>query len=320
MSIESAQEAKMKFPLGEMTVGDILDRGLKLLLARLPSFYLLNLIALTPVVIVQICAPLALAKDGILDQNAIFSMLGITFLGTLITLFLQPLATAAILHIVMEEYAGRRPTVGQALSFALTRFWSLVGALLLVGLIIVAGLVLCFVPGIYFAVTYAFVIQIVVLERLGVTQAMQRSKQLVSGYRWRVFGVLGLVQVAGGMFQNVVIQGLQIVLPSQRVIPTDGGFRLELNAQNHVIDTFATQLLAILFATFAAVCTTLLYLDLRIRKEGFDLALAAQLGEESSPPKRRDRYDDDRRDDDQHDYDDRRDDDRNPDAPRHGDR
>ena len=37
----------MRFPLGEMTVGDILDRGLKLLFARLPVFYAVNLLVQT---------------------------------------------------------------------------------------------------------------------------------------------------------------------------------------------------------------------------------------------------------------------------------
>jgi hypothetical protein len=35
-------------------------------------------------------------------------------------------------------------------------------------------------------------------------------------------------------------------------------------------------LVNILFTTYLAVCTTLLYLDLRIRKEGLDLEMAAE--------------------------------------------
>ena len=43
----------MKFPIGAMSVGDVLDRGLKLLLARLPAYYLINLIVLSPLIILQ---------------------------------------------------------------------------------------------------------------------------------------------------------------------------------------------------------------------------------------------------------------------------
>ena len=38
----------MKFPLGAMTVGDILDRGLKMLVGRFPTFFAINLLFLSP--------------------------------------------------------------------------------------------------------------------------------------------------------------------------------------------------------------------------------------------------------------------------------
>ena len=52
----------MKFPIGAMTVGDVLDRGIKLLLARLPAYYLIDLIVAWPfALIVQgLLAPLSL--------------------------------------------------------------------------------------------------------------------------------------------------------------------------------------------------------------------------------------------------------------------
>ena len=54
----------MKFPLGEMSAGDILDRGIKLLFARLPTFYLINLMVLAPAILVQIAAPLVFQNEG----------------------------------------------------------------------------------------------------------------------------------------------------------------------------------------------------------------------------------------------------------------
>src|SRR5262249_22357332 len=54
----------MKFRIGEMTVGDILDRGLKLLFSRLGTFYTINLIVLLPVLAFQLAMPeLGLASD-----------------------------------------------------------------------------------------------------------------------------------------------------------------------------------------------------------------------------------------------------------------
>ena len=180
----------------------------------------------------------------------------------------------------MEEYAGRRRSIGEAFSFALTRFLPLIGASILVGVIIFVGMLLCCLPGFYFAVSFALVSQVVVLEKLGPGEALSRSQRLVAEFWWRVLGVLFLIGVANFILQMAVGAGLSVLLPPQKVIPTDEGNRIEFNRVNQVITTLIAQLVSIIFTTYMAVCTTLLYLDQRIRKEGFDLELAAQLGEE----------------------------------------
>jgi hypothetical protein len=299
----------MRFPLGEMTVGDVLDRGIKVLFARLPVFYAINLLVLSPLIAVQVIWPLVLGNDNPLDPAAMFATAGFGLVAVFLALVFQPIATAAILYIVMEEYAGRRPGMGAALGFALSRFPTLLGASIIVGLIVGVGFILCCAPGIYFYVTYAFVGQVVVLERLGVGESLQRAQNLVTGHRWRVLGVLLLIGIANWIVQMSIGMGLGFVLPAQEFVPVEGGVRTKLNPLNHVIDTLIAQLAAILFSTYIAVCTTLLYLDLRIRKEGFDLELAT-----GGEP----REDDER--DDRDDRDEERDQDRDDDRDRERDR
>jgi hypothetical protein len=48
----------MKFAIGAMSAGDVLDRGLKLLFARLPTFYLIHLIVLLPAFLFDLAEPL----------------------------------------------------------------------------------------------------------------------------------------------------------------------------------------------------------------------------------------------------------------------
>ncbi|HEX4607200.1 MAG TPA: hypothetical protein VH092_03260 [Urbifossiella sp.] len=304
----------MKFPLGEMTVGDILDRGLRLLFARLPVFYAINLLVLAPVTLLQIVGPLVAQGvaqgGGQLDPAAVLAGVGLGLFGLLLTLILLPIGSAAILHIIMEEYAGNRIGIGQALSYALTRFLPLLGASIVVGLMVWVGVFLCCIPGIYLYVTYAFISQIVVLERKGLGDALSRCSTLVDGHRWRVFGVLFLVGLASAIVQFAIGAALGFVLPSQEVIPAANGPQVQINPLNHIVDTIIAQLVSILFNTYIAVCGTLLYLDLRIRKEGFDLELAAggrgddrdnyddDDDDRTDRRRRRDRYDDDDYDDD----------------------
>ncbi|HEY3788220.1 MAG TPA: hypothetical protein VGL71_05155 [Urbifossiella sp.] len=212
----------------------------------------------------------------------------------------------------MEEYLGNKVSIGDALSFSLSRFFPLIGASIIVFLIIFVGTLLCCIPGIYFAITYAFVSQIVVLERMGPGRSLERSSKLINGHRWRVFGVLILVGIASSIIQTIIKTLLEVVLPPTEIIPAENGPRMNFNAFNFIVDTLLTQLVSILFSTYMAVCTTLLYLDLRIRKEGFDLELAGlEDGDDERPRRRRD---DDYEDDDR--YDDEDEDDRRKDPRR----
>jgi hypothetical protein len=264
----------MKFPLGAMTVGDVLDRGLKLLFARLPVFFLINLIVLSPAILLAVAGPMVLADDAAPGmQEAAVLMLG----GIFALVVLQPIGVAAVLHIIMEEYAGKRPTIGQAFAFAFTRFLPLLGTSIIVGIIVVIGFMLCVAPGVYFLVSYIFVSQVVVLEKMSGGAAMSRSMKLIEGHRGRVFGAVLLIWVASLLVVFGLGYAQATVLPAQKIVPAGNSFRVEFNATNHVIGTLVTQVVQILFSTYLAVCTTLLYLDLRIRKEGFDLELEAGL-------------------------------------------
>lgn len=317
----------MRFPLGEMTVGDILDRGIKLLFARLPAFYLINLIVLSPVILLQLAFPFVVDTThggrpvNPLDPEVMFGNRAEGLLALLLTLLLQPIATAAMLHVVMEEYKGNRVGIGEAFAYAFSRFLPLLGASIVVGLMVGFGCLLCCLPGVYLGVIFAFTSQVVVLERLGVGDALSRSPALVSGYWWRVFGVLLIIIVINVIVQIAVGIPLGLLLPPEEIIPAENGIVMKFNPLNHVIVVLVSYFVGIIIQSYMAVAVILLYLDIRIRKEGYDLELAALRGEDDDDydrPRRRrdddDDYDDEddrprrrRRDDD---YDDDYDDDR----------
>jgi hypothetical protein len=273
----------MKFQIGAMSVGDILDRGLKLLLARLPTFYAINLIVLAPTLAGQLALP-ALVQAALAGESGLSQMLAISvgsLLLSLLTLILQPIATGGILHVIAQGFVDVRVGLGAALGIALRRFGKLLITSLLAGLITAVGFFLCIVPYFIFMVWYIFIAQIVVVEDLWGPTALARSQELTAGYRWRVFGLLLLFVLIGLIFVGVVSL-MNRFLPATERVPTGSGagpaeFTLIYIYPNYVIQTLVSQLLGILVGTFQAICMTLLYYDLRIRKEGFDLELAARL-------------------------------------------
>lgn len=270
----------MRFPIGSMTVGDILDRALKILLARLPVFYLVNLIAISPVLLIQLARPAMFsgAEPAGTTEQLQAQLPGMIMVGLvimLLTIVLSQIANAATLHIISQEFADRQVGVGEALSFAFKRFAPLLGASLLAGLTITFGLMLCIFPGIIFVSWYLLVAQVVVVEGLGGNAALSRSKQLTEGYRDRIWKLLILLFIMG-LGLGFALLFLEKLLPSATLVRTDQGERAVTNYANYYINFTVGQLSNLLVQTYGSVCITLMYFDLRIRKEGYDLELAAE--------------------------------------------
>jgi hypothetical protein len=72
------------------------------------------------------------------------------------------------------------------------RLLSIIGAGLLAGLAIVVGLILLIVPGLYLLTIWSLIIPVIVLERRAAMEAFGRSRELVRGNGWNVFGVIVL--------------------------------------------------------------------------------------------------------------------------------
>jgi hypothetical protein len=71
----------------------------------------------------------------------------------------------------------------------------LIGAGLLAGLAIGIGLILLLVPGLILLTIWAVIAPVIVVERTGVIEAFGRSRELVRGNGWQVFGVIFTVFV-----------------------------------------------------------------------------------------------------------------------------
>jgi hypothetical protein len=270
----------MKFDIGAMSVGDILDRGLKILLARLPTFYLIYLITLAPLLVFQLLVIPLLSADpsGPPSPDKVLMALA-AMMGVLaVTLILSPIGTGAVLHVIGQEFVDEKVGVGEAFSFALGRFAALLGTSMLYTLIFMAGYIMCCIPGLFVAVFFAFFPQVVVMEHLAGMTALNRSKELVTGFGWRVFGILFLLGLIIFGLSFLLGIALNILLPAHAMVQTQFGPQQGPinNYPFFILQTVISFLVSIIGQTYSAICTTLLYFDLRIRKEGFDLEMAAR--------------------------------------------
>jgi hypothetical protein len=119
----------------------------------------------------------------------------VSILGVVIVSAVATIATYWFQGMVVEAARdildGRRDhTVGSLVRSVTPVVAPLVVAGVLAGLGIGIGLILLIVPGLYLLTIWAVIAPVVVIERRGAIESFGRSRELVRGNGWQVFGVI----------------------------------------------------------------------------------------------------------------------------------
>jgi hypothetical protein len=260
--------------LRQLSIGELLDKTLSLY----RGYFLLFLgIATVPAL-----AHFAYEAFGILlalmparppgAAGIILLALGGGLLFILVYGFAYGLGLAATVFAVSEVNLGRETTIrksfARARPLAMRAFW----IFLLLGLAAGVGLVLLIVPGVLVAVTYAVAIPAAVMENLKAGPSFRRSEFLTKGRRGSIFLVFLLFVVLS------YIAAFTFALPAGLLQAWRPGL---VSALLVSLSGFLTETLT---GPLLTIGLSLLYYDLRIRKEGFDLQVMLASLDQSTPP------------------------------------
>jgi hypothetical protein len=112
-------------------------------------------------------------------------------IGLAVSIIAATLYTGMVVSLVSDVQDGTRDySVGDLVNSAAPVILPLIGAGLLAGIGIGIGFLLFIVPGLFLMTIWAVIAPVIVLERTGILQAFGRSRELVRGDGWRVFGVI----------------------------------------------------------------------------------------------------------------------------------
>jgi len=137
---------------------------------------------------------------------AIAPVLGI--LALVVIIVGTTLYTGMVVELVADVQDGRRDaTVGQLLNAATPVLGQLILVGILAGIGIAIGFVLIIIPGLILITIWSVAAPVVVLEHPGAVKALGRSRELVRGNGWQVFGVI-VVLVIGVGIVSAVIEGV----------------------------------------------------------------------------------------------------------------
>jgi hypothetical protein len=133
---------------------------------------------------------------GVLSAVLVSASPGLALLALAISLIATMLFTGMVVQLVADVQDGRRDaSVGQLLRAVTPVLGRLLLVAVVVGVGVAIGFVLLIVPGLILLTVWSVAGPVVVLERPPGLGALRRSRELVRGHGWQVFGVIFVLGV-----------------------------------------------------------------------------------------------------------------------------
>ncbi len=246
--------------LRPLSTGEILDVAFSLYRRHFVTLALVALISQAVGILFSIYLE---AAGGMLANP------GLAMVSLMVSSVCAAIGMGASTKVIADSYLGRSSTVGAAIGWVVPSIGRLIVLMVVVSLLVGIGFILLIVPGAILGTGLAVSACALVVEGLGATDAMNRSWSLTKGYRWKVFATMAVALCL-------------IYLISLAAVFVGGFVALALGGDvvtSLVVVAAVSAAFSVLVYPYVYSAVTVLYYDLRVRKEGFDLELrASQLG------------------------------------------
>lgn len=292
-------------PLRPLGMGEIYDGAFKSIRANPRVMFGLSAIVVTVTVLIETVAQRStlgalntLATPSVsseveLGLDQIWGSLSGVGFSALISFLSVTVLTGLLIISVSRSVIGQQVSLGEAWNRARPMIWRLLGLTLLVvlltlvvpalwiglmvltlvseawGLAVLVGLgggLATLAVVIWISVRTMLATPALVLEEQRVVAGLRRGWMLSRGSFWRLFGIYLLTTIIVSIVASLIVTPAQIV-PLVLSLDPLGLPALGLMAVASIIASVLT-------TPFAAAVTALLYIDVRIRREGLDVELA----------------------------------------------
>ena len=173
------------------------------------------------------------------------------------------IAGGAITAVARDVYLDLPVNVPEAFRVVATRLVTLILASVVTVVLMTISAFFLLIPALYVIARFAVVRQVIMLEDAGTGRALSRSSALSVGLKMHILGTLALIVLL--LIAVNVGAGLLIGIIPSRVI----------------VNVLSTAL-SVVVGPILGIAETVLYFDLRIRREGFDVEYL--VGRDAAPP------------------------------------
>jgi hypothetical protein len=259
-------------PLG---VGETLDAAIKLYRRNATTLWTIVALVVIPLQIFDVIVRrVSLPSDVFLSNGTLYSFSGqstgsviVVLLASFLVAVATYIATGGVFEALISSYLGRPATWRSSLSHAGTRAGSLIWLAILSVVFVMIGFILIILPGIWLLVAISVAVPALMFEGVGGFAAMKRSMELVDGRWWATFGRL----LAAYVLLFAVLFGITALISA-----IASGITLHNVTLYVALGGLANVIAYILVTPFVSAVLTVVYIDLRVRKEALDLELVAE--------------------------------------------
>ncbi|HEV2616431.1 MAG TPA: hypothetical protein VGU63_07465 [Candidatus Acidoferrales bacterium] len=255
--------------LRPMTIGEVLDRTFRLYKS---DFWLFAGIMSLPFFVLFIFnvslawvsrAHIATVGTAHSPGAIIGAALGGALLFFILIFTLTGIGQAATIFAVSDLYLGRTASIRGSFRQVWGHVLQVLGVIFLVFLLIMVGFIFLIIPGIILMCRAGVAVPAAMLEDDGPITAISRSMHLTKGFAMQMFLIFVLTWVLATI-ATVIFQlpfTIMAMTPHPHVLPLGMAILQD-------VTTFISQ---VLIAPVGGIAFSLMYYNLRVRKEAFDL-------------------------------------------------
>lgn len=261
----------MAADLRPMTLGEVLDRTFTLYREHFLMF--VGITALPYLLLLLFNFSTLLLSVGVdhhrspnlVSPGMIGGFIAGAFGGLFLFLLAIGVAHAATVAAVSDLYLGRETNVRTAYERAKGSFVAVIVVIVLTFLAAAVGALFLLIPGIYLACRLAVSVPATIVEQDSAVASMERSMELTKGFAGQVFLLLLLV----GVIEMVVAGVLQMPAAIFTMLAVVAKHQPSVGV---TVYTYISQFLSqVLVGPIGTISASLMYYNLRVRKEGFDI-------------------------------------------------
>lgn len=259
----------MDYELRELSFGETIGKAFNLYVDNFLPIFAMSLISIAPSFVFGIMEEKVMT-DGVMMENLLSMDQGI--ISSIITFVTTAIMQGVMIDFISRRYLGHDTYLSDTFKDAPNYIGRLIGLSIVSTIIVVLPALIAIIPFLgwivaliailVLSISLSFAPHVMVIEKTGIIEALDRSWYLAGKNRLKIAGILLVTGIITSVLSAVVMAVMNINFYDITTLLA------QMNSEEFII---ASSIIRALSAPFTSCALILMYFNLRIQKDGFDI-------------------------------------------------